>query len=150
MFNELTNWLFDPSGLTPHGFCLLWEPGLLWLHALSDIGTGLSYFAIPFVLVAIIKCRPDLGFRPMFRLFAAFILLCGTGHFLDLLIIWVPAYGVQGIVKAMTAVISIVTAILLWRLLPQALVWPSPAQLRQAAEEAGNARDALLGANERL
>ena len=150
MLNGSINWLFDPSGLTPHGFCLLWEPGLLWLHALSDIGIGLSYFAIPFVLVAIIKRRPDLGFRPLFGLFAAFILLCGTGHFLDLAILWVPAYGVQGIVKATTAVISIVTAILLWRLLPQALIWPSPAQLRWAAEEARSARDALLDANERL
>ena len=28
MFNALSDWLFDSSGLTPHGFCLLWQPGL--------------------------------------------------------------------------------------------------------------------------
>ena len=36
------NWLLDPSGLTPHGFCLSWAPGLIELHAGSDAIVGLS------------------------------------------------------------------------------------------------------------
>jgi PAS domain S-box-containing protein len=160
MFGGLSSWLFDPSGLTARGFCLLWEPGLLWLHAASDVGTGLAYFTILLALVAIIQVRPDLPFRPVIGLFAAFLLLCGTGHWLDLLTLWVPAYGIEGVVKAMTAVTSIVTAIAVWKLLPRALLWPSPAQLREAsskllevqqaelrmavvAKEASHARDAL-------
>jgi signal transduction histidine kinase/DNA-binding response OmpR family regulator/HPt (histidine-containing phosphotransfer) domain-containing protein len=160
MFSILSSWLFDTSGLTPHGFCLLWEPGLIWLYAASDVGIGLSYFIIPMVLVAIIRRRPDIGFRPLFGLFAAFILLCGTSHWLDLLTLWLPAYGVEGMVKAMTAIASIITAITLWRLMPQALAWPSPLQLNEVnakrllieqaesrmahvAEEAIEARDAL-------
>ena len=39
--------------------------------------------------------RRDLVFRPVFLLFAAFILLCGTGHLLDVLTLavaaWLPA-----------------------------------------------------------
>jgi PAS domain S-box-containing protein len=160
MFGGLSNWLFDTSGLTPHGFCLLWEPGLLWLHAISDVGIGLSYFVIPFVLVAALRRRRDLGFRPIFYLFAAFILLCGAGHWLNLLTLWVPAYGVEGIVKAMTATVSIMTAFALWRLIPTAIAWPSSVQLREVTsqlasaqqvkirmaclvEEAGNARNEL-------
>ncbi len=160
MLHELSQWLFDPAGLTPHGFCLLWQPGLLWLHALSDFGTGAAYFSIPFALIAIIRLRPDILYRPLFRLFAAFILLCGAGHWLDLLTLWEPVYGIEGVVKAATAIISIITAGVLWRLLPQALRWPSPAQLSQVrtdlvtvrqsemrfagiAAEAAEARDAL-------
>jgi PAS domain S-box-containing protein len=132
MFGEVSKWLFDTGGLTPHGFCLLWEPGLLWLHAISDVGIGLSYFAIPLFLIAMIRARPDIGFRPLFGLFAAFIMLCGAGHWLDLLTLWVPAYGVEGVVKAATAIVSIMTAIAMMRLIPQATIWPTPNQLREA------------------
>ena len=35
----------------------------------------------------------------MYLLFAAFILLCGARHWLDLLTLWVPVYGVNGVIK---------------------------------------------------
>lgn len=27
-----------------HGACFLWEPGLVWLHVISDIVTGIAYY----------------------------------------------------------------------------------------------------------
>ena len=132
MFKALDQWLFDSTGLTAHGFCLLWEPGLIWTYAISDTGIALAYFSIPLALVVIARRRRDLVFRPLLWLFAAFILLCGTTHWLDLLTLWVPAYGLQAVVKAATATVSIFTAVALWRLLPAALAFPSPAQMREA------------------
>ena len=132
--SNLMGWLSDPSGLTPHGFCLLWEPGLVWTYALSDIMIGLAYFSIPVALIIVARRRSDLIFRPLLWLFAAFILLCGTTHWLDLLTLWVPAYGLAGAVKAATAGVSFFTAVALWQLLPQALVLPSSAQFRQTNE----------------
>jgi signal transduction histidine kinase/ActR/RegA family two-component response regulator len=132
--SNLVGWLFDPSGLTPHGFCLLWEPGLIWTYALSDAVIGLAYFSIPAALIVVARRRSDLVFRPLLWLFAAFILLCGTTHWLDLLTLWVPAYGLGGVVKAATAGVSLFTAVALWQLLPQALTLPSPAQFREANE----------------
>lgn len=134
MFDTLSQWLFDSSGLTAHGFCLLWEPGLIWTYALSDSAIGVAYFSIPVALGVIARRRSDLVFRPLLWLFAAFILLCGTTHWLDLLTLWVPVYWLGGVIKAMTAIVSVFTAIALWRLLPQALTFPSPAQFRQANE----------------
>jgi signal transduction histidine kinase/CheY-like chemotaxis protein/HPt (histidine-containing phosphotransfer) domain-containing protein len=134
MLETIQRWLFDPAGLTPHGFCLAWEPGLIWLHALSDVAIGSAYFTIPFALTVVVRKRQDLVFRPLFALSAAFIFLCGTGHWLNLLTLWVPAYGLEGVVKAMTGVVSLITAGALWVLLPKALQLPSPAQLRQAHE----------------
>lgn len=125
-------WLFDSAGLTPHGFCLLWEPGLLWTYAFSDIVIGLAYFTIPLALAIFARRRRDLVFKPVFWLFATFILLCGTTHLLDVLTLWMPAYGIQAVVKAATASASIVTAIALWWLLPQVLALPSSAQLQAA------------------
>src|SRR5664279_5356247 len=134
MFKALDQWLFDSTGLTAHGFCLLWEPGLIWTYAISDTGIALAYFSIPLALVVIARRRRDLVFRPLLWLFAAFILLCGTTHWLDLLTLWVPAYGLEGVVKAATGAVSLFTAAALWQLLPQALALPSPAQFRQANE----------------
>ena len=134
MLNALLDWLLDPSGLTPHGFCLLWEPGLIWTYASADFVIGVSYFTIPFALVAFIRKRRDVAFRPLFWLFATFILLCGVTHWLDVVTLWVPAYGVEGVAKAVTAIASVATTFTLWRLLPQALTIPSPAQLREANE----------------
>jgi PAS domain S-box-containing protein len=143
MLNSLFGWLFDPSGLTPHGFCLLWEPGLIWTYASADFVIGVAYFMIPFVLVAFVRQRRDLAFRPLFWLFATFILLCGVTHWLDLVTLWVPAYGVEGLAKVATAIASVATAFTLWRLLPQALALPSPAQLREANEALRKSEDFL-------
>jgi signal transduction histidine kinase/CheY-like chemotaxis protein len=132
MWNSLVRLLTDPSGFSPHGFCLLWDPTLIWTYAASDIGIGIAYFTIPLALAIFVQRRRDLVFRPIFWLFVAFILLCGASHWLDVLTLWVPAYGLEAIVKAMTAAISLVTAIALWWQMPQALALPSPAQLREA------------------
>jgi signal transduction histidine kinase len=132
MWNSLVQLLTDPSGLTPHGFCLLWNPTLIWTYAVSDIGIGIAYFTIPLALAIFVQRRRDLVFRPIFWLFVGFILLCGASHWLDVLTLWVPAYGLEGIVKAATAVVSLITAVALWWQMPQALALPSPAQLREA------------------
>ena len=47
MLSALSEWLFNTSGLSPHGFCLLWEPGLIWLYAISDAAIALAYYSIP-------------------------------------------------------------------------------------------------------
>ena len=144
MLSALSQWLFDTSGLAPHGFCLLWEPGLIWLYAISDTAIAVAYFSIPLALVVVGRRRSDLVFRPLLLwLFAAFIVLCGTTHWLDLLTLWTPLYGLQGLVKATTAIASIFTAVALWWALPYFLALPSVDQLRQA-------NSALLASEERL
>jgi signal transduction histidine kinase/CheY-like chemotaxis protein len=145
MLSALSEWLFGAgaSGLAPHGYCLLWEPGLIWLFAISDTVIALAYFSIPLALVIVGKRRSDLIFRPLLWLFAAFILLCGATHWFDLLTLWAPLYGLLGLVKAATAIASIFTAVSLWWALPHVLALPSTDQLRQA-----NA--ALLASEERL
>lgn len=123
------------QGLTPHGFCLLWEPGLLWLHATSDIATGIAYFAIPVALASIVLKRRELRFGWMFWLFGLFILACGTTHFMEVWTLWHPDYGIQGLIKAFTAITSVLTAILLIRILPTLMAVPTPFQFQQVADK---------------
>ena len=122
---------FDVSTLTPHGFCLAWQPGLVWLEAASDLLIASAYFSIPCALIVFLRRRRDLAFKPIFGLFAAFIMACGATHILGAVTLWVPAYWLDGAVKALTAVLSIGTAITLWPLIPKALALPSPTALRE-------------------
>lgn len=126
--------LFDTSALAPHGFCLLWKPELVWLHVASDTLIGLAYYSIPIVLAYFVSKRRDVAFGWVFWAFAVFILACGTTHWFSIWTLWHPDYGAEGIVKAVTALASVLTAIGLLPLLPQALALPSPDMLRQANE----------------
>ncbi len=127
--------LFQPAGLTPHGFCLLWEPGLIWLHAVSDTLIAVAYYSIPLALIRFVRRRADIAFSWIFWLFAAFILACGTTHILAIVTLWQPVYWIDGLVKAITAVLSVTTAVILWPLIPRALALPSPATLREVNVE---------------
>ena len=122
--------LFESENLAPHGICLLWRPELVWTHVVSDALIGTAYFSIPLALAYFVSKRRDLAFSWMFWCFAVFILACGTPHFFSIWTLWRPDYGTEAVIKAMTAVASVVTAAALWPLIPQALALPSPDQLR--------------------
>lgn len=132
--NALLQTLLDPAVLSPHGFCLAWDPRLLWLHAGANAAVAAAYFSIPIALLRFVRARQDLAFPWVFWLFAAFILACGTTHLMGVVTLWLPLYWLDGAVMAITAVVSLVTAAALWPLLPRALALPSPQQFRIANE----------------
>jgi signal transduction histidine kinase/CheY-like chemotaxis protein len=111
----------NPYGFMPHGFCFEWRPSVLWLHVISDITIALAYFGISFLLLYFVRQRRELPFQLLFILFGAFITLCGTTHLFDVWVLWHPDYYVQGVVKAVTAVVSMFTFITLIFVLPRAL-----------------------------
>jgi signal transduction histidine kinase len=127
--------LFSAEGFMPHGHCYLWNPGVLWLHIVSDALITVAYFSIPFTLIYFVRKRQDLAFNWMFVCFAVFIVACGTTHLMEIWSIWHPTYWLSGAIKALTAMASVPTAILLVRLVPQALALPSPEKLRCANED---------------
>lgn len=126
---------FNSEGFIPHGHCYLWEPELLWTLVISDSIIALSYFTIPFGLMYFVSKRPDLKFNWIFKLFSVFILACGITHLYDVWTIWHPDYWPMAFAKAITAAASLLTAGLLWPLIPRAIKLPSTSQL-----EALNAR----------
>jgi len=106
----------------PHGFCYLWKPELVWLHALSDLTIALAYFAIPVTLLIILRMQKRvLPFSWVFAMFATFIFFCGLTHIISLVAIWKPVYYFEGIVKVITAAVSIATAMVMFPLIPYIL-----------------------------
>lgn len=130
----MTVWsqLFSSSSFVPHGHCYLWQTNLVSLHVVSDALIALAYYSIPITLFYLVRKRHDLPFEWVFLLFAAFIVSCGTTHVLDIWTLWYPTYWVSGLVKAFTALISVIAAVQLFPLMPKVLALPSPAQLENA------------------
>ena len=118
------------SGYLPHGYCFTWTPGLLWSMVGADAIVATAYFSIPLAITTFLRQRADISMRPVAWLFSAFIFACGLTHVMDIWTIWQPDYGLQVLTKVVTAVISIVTAIALWPLIPKALKIPSVNQLQ--------------------
>jgi len=123
---------------TPRRQCMNFEPEVVWLHILSDSFIALAYFSIPISLIYFVRHRKDLAFNWIFMMFALFILLCGTTHAFGVWAIWQPFYRLDGLVKAATAIVSLVTAALLWNLVPKAVALPSAEQLRIMNRELEN------------
>ena len=126
--------LFDTAALTPHGYCLSWEPGLIALHVVSDGLIVASYYSIPLAIALLLLRRGDVAFSWMAWLFAIFIMACGTTHLMSIWTLWYPDYLTDGLVKMVTAVASVMTAVALWPLLPRLVAVPSPAVLLLANE----------------
>ena len=119
----------------PHGMCLLWKPWLVLLWSGSDLLIFVAYMAIPFALFRVLRKRKDIEHRGLVALFGAFILLCGVTHALSIVTLWIPIYPYQGVVKLWTGLVSLITAVTLFRLVPVLVSLPSPADLQKANRE---------------
>jgi signal transduction histidine kinase len=130
MFEFVTS-LLSGEPFMPHGMCFQWDPGVLWLHVLSDLLTAAAYYAIPVLLFYFSRRRPDVTFNRIFVAFGIFILACGTTHLLAAVTVWHPIYRVEGVVKAITALASVATFLMLIPLMPLLISLPSPSALRR-------------------
>ena len=132
----------------PHGMCYLWQPWVIWLHVIFDSIIALAYLVIPAALIYFVWHRRDLPFHSMFVWFGLFIVACGATHAIEVWNIWHGDYLVAGGIKAITAFASAPTAFFLVRLIPKALVLPSPAQLRKVNEELEATNQRLVDVSE--
>lgn len=126
-FRKLT----DTSDWPPRWYCGEWTGFHGWLYIYSDIAIWLAYFAIPVILIWFVQRRTDIPFLPVFWLFGAFIVLCGTTHILDAIIFWWPAYRISALFRFFTAVVSLLTVYALLRDLPKALQLKGPSALKE-------------------
>ena len=122
----------------PHGHCYLWQPGILWTNVISDLVIAFSYFSIPFVLLYMVQKRKDQKFKGVFILFALFILSCGLTHLFSVYTIWNGSYGTHGILKAITAIVSALTAAVLFLNLDKLIAIPTPTELKAAQQKAAD------------
>jgi signal transduction histidine kinase len=139
--------LFVSNDFMPHGHCYLWQPSIIGLHVVSDAIIVLAYYSIPIMLVYFVQKRQDVPFHWMFVMFGAFIFGCGTTHLMGIWTVWTPAYRLEGVIKLLTALISIATALLLIPVIPKALDLPS---LKLSNDKLKKSTEDLLRSNRDL
>ena len=104
----------SPEFFMPHGHCYFWDPGLVSLHVISDLLIALSYVSISTTLgYMVFILRNELPFHWLFLAFGIFIIACGGTHFVEAWTVWHPSYWFAGDLKAVTAVASLTTALVL-------------------------------------
>lgn len=113
--------------LVPHAVCWLWDWRLIALHAISNGLIALAYFAIPVALFVLAYRYRIKRLSGVFLIYALFIFGCGVTHLMDVLNIWFPLYWLDGWIRALTAVVSIVAAVVTVRCMGQSVYFMSRA-----------------------
>jgi PAS domain S-box-containing protein len=116
----------------PYGMRYSGQPDILMLHIASDGLIALGFLSIAITLVYFARKRTDLQFNWILLCFAVFIVACGVTHLTEIWTIWHPSYRLFGAIKATTALASLVTSILLIKLVPYALRLPRSSTLQES------------------
>jgi light-regulated signal transduction histidine kinase (bacteriophytochrome) len=95
----------------------------------------ISYYCIPLALIYLVRKRNDLPFNWIFWMFGLFIMGCGTTHLMEVWTVWHASYLLAGFIKAITASVSVLTAVMLVPLIPKAIALPSPEHLSRVNHE---------------
>lgn len=108
----------------PHGYCLAWD----WRLVLADVGGDLSIFIayaiIPMIIFVAVRTEMAhvLINRKTYGLWFSFVLTCGVSHAMSIFAIFYVVYATTAVVKLMTGIISLFTAMRLSMALRAALV----------------------------
>jgi len=127
--------LFGTDDFPARWFCGKWSDFHGWLYIISNLVVWMSYFAIPISLIYFVIKRDDLPMKRVFVLFIFFILFCGTTHFIDAIIFWVPVYRLNAVMLFFTAVVSSITAFTMFSEIPKAAQLKSPQQLQKIIDQ---------------
>jgi two-component system, chemotaxis family, sensor kinase Cph1 len=148
---DFFNGLFSTDLWPARWHCGDWSAFHGWLYILSDLMTWVAYFMIPVIILRYItKKKPGILFYKTYFLFAAFILLCGTTHFIDAVMFWVPMYRLNALVRFVTGVVSLITVYHLIRILPVAFKQRTNLELEKEIEKREEAEKRLAEANKGL
>jgi PAS domain S-box-containing protein len=128
--------------LIPHLNCYLCQSNLVKLHLIYDFLIAGSYYLILITLIYLIR-QHQLLYPSVFWLFEAFIVCSGTNYLMDWML-WHPNYlMIADALKALTALISLCTAIQSIYLISQALQLPNSEQLKTEIAERKQTERAL-------
>ncbi len=100
--------LFDTSDFPPRWHCGTWSAPLGWLHIVSELVTFASYMVIGLTLLYFVRQRTAGVFPKLVTLFGALFVFCALTHVMEAVIFYWPAYRLAGLLKFVTAGVSLV------------------------------------------
>jgi PAS domain S-box-containing protein len=139
------------EGFMPHGHCYLWSPAMVWAQVISNLFIGFAYASIAATLAALVRRIRDIPFAWVYVAFGVFILSCGLTHWFDVATVWHPIYWADAAVRALTAIASVATALLIVPMVPRAVALAETARVSEERKRKLEAALAELeAANEKL
>ena len=114
---------FSMEEFLPQGHSYLWRADILWLHVTSNVILFIAFTSISLVLFQYLRKSPSSPYKWIFVMFGLFIGLSGLSFAMSVVTVWKPLYGIEGILKALTASVSMATAVLFMPLAPHAFRW---------------------------
>lgn len=112
-----------------------WPSGFPALHLTGDLVIAIACFTTAVCIFCFVRRRDGLRFPAVYLLVGGFILWTGLTHLLAVAALWLPADGLHGAAKAVTAAVSIAAGIVIWRVIPKAYRLPSPGELESLNRE---------------
>jgi hypothetical protein len=83
------------------------------------------YLSLVVAIILFAWKRKDASLNNLFVWYGFFILLCGFTHLFLIWVLWNSGYGPEGIIKAFTAIVSALAAVVTWRCILYVLSFPS-------------------------
>ncbi|MDQ6815334.1 MAG: ATP-binding protein [Bacteroidota bacterium] len=131
--------------------CGEWTDFHGWMYIISDLMIWAAYFLMPVLILKYFSTkRSIIKFQKVYILFASFILLCGSTHFLDAMMFWIPMYRFNTLVRFITGVISLFTVYHLMKILPEAFKQKTNIELENEIIRREEAESKLADANRSL
>ena len=105
----LLTWI---EGMSPHGYCLAWNPYLILANNVGDLLTFVSYTALSYLIARAYLARQlqVLITHESALMWAGFIWSCGMTHLFGIFTTWHPLYYMSALFKIATGLISVATA----------------------------------------
>lgn len=101
-------------------------------HILTDAFITVAYLLVPVSIYIILKSKKPMVFKKVYWLCIFFIFAGGMAHFLLLIGVWMPLSSLTGMMELIGAMVSVLTAITLWYVLPLLSKQPTSKDLQQA------------------
>lgn len=148
---EFFSGLFSTDPWPPRWKCGYWSDFHGWLYIVSELMVWTAYFLIPLIILNYVaKKQTGIKFKKVYFLFASFILLCGSTHFIDALMFWIPMYRFNALVRLVTGIVSLMTVYHLIKILPDAFKQRTNLELEQEIARREIAEKKLAEANKNL
>ncbi len=152
--NEIVDFfsgLFSTDLWPARWYCGKWSDFHGWLYIISDLMIWLAYFLIPIIIIKYFYGKKGLvNFSSVYILFATFILLCGSTHFIDAMMFWIPMYRLNGLVRFATGIVSMITVYKLFKILPILFAKKTNIELELEIAKRKQAEQKLAEANANL
>lgn len=143
--------LFATNKWPARWHCGEWSDFLGWMYIVSELMIWTAYFLMPVLILNYISTKKaTVKFQKVYVLFAAFILLCGSTHFLDAMMFWIPMYRLNALVRLTTGIVSLFTVYHLIKILPVLFKQKTNTELEAEIARREDAEKKLAEANKGL